>query len=569
MGRRMFKTIKSKLIGIGTAIILFVAVLIGAVSLYTIDRITVCNAVENINKVADYNAETLNRVLLQCEDVVNYSGVYIEKHADYERLKSGEIRRELADDILSGMKPTMISNKSVSAYYVVFSNDVTGDGMNTIYRRRGNVFATYYEKGVFSMQASLMSQGHGISWALGNTQGIWAEPHYDIAKRQNVISYLKPVFVDGKLVAITGIDLNIGTILDRFISMNMYPSEQVFLADKKNTIHYHSWNVAGVDADHNGPNEDGADTLAVSNGKILHVYSRGERAYARVSKDLQNGMELMVSVDVDDIYRERNNMMVIIVVFIVVVVLLALGFLCVNVKHLTDRINKLADVSERFVRGEVTALDEMESSGNDEIAKLSRIMNASFYTLRGYMDSMERLSYTDGLTGLYNRMGMDKFIPEWMDAGKFDTMAMAAIDLDNFKTINDTYGHAAGDKALVTLSENLQNFYRDLNALVGRNGGDEFLILIKDADPQWLEENMRQLHEMDMSFEFDGHTISFTLSIGYSTYPFQARNLHELQRQSDEALYAVKLSGRNNYRRYDESCSEMRKRNMEAKNDVL
>lgn len=564
----MFNTIKARLIGIGAAIILVVALLIGSVSLYTIHRITISNAVDNINKVADYNTESLNRVFLQCEDVVDFSSVYIGKHANYEMLKSRKSRQDLAEDILTGMKSSMFSNKSVCSYYVVFSDDITGDGMNIIYRRRGDNFVAYNEKGVYGVQASLLEYGHGTSWALGNSRGVWTDPHYDMARRRNVISYLKPIFVDGKMVAISGIDLNIETILDKFISMNMYKSEQVFLANKKNTVHYHTWNVTGVDANHNGAQEDGSETIAVSNGEILHVYSRGEKEYARVTKDLQNGMDLMVSVDLDDLYTERNNMMVIIVAFIFVVILLALGFLWVNIYHFTGRINKLADVSERFVRGEVTALDEMERNGEDEIARLSRIMNASFYTLRGYMDNMERLSYTDGLTGLYNRMGMDKFIPEWMDAGKFDTMAMAAIDLDNFKTINDTYGHAAGDKALVTLSMNLQNFYRDINALVGRNGGDEFLILIKDADPQWLEENMRQLHEMDQSFEYDGHTISFTLSIGYSTYPFQASNLHELQRQSDEALYAVKLTGRNNYMRYDESCTELRQQTMDAKNEI-
>lgn len=564
----MFNTIKAKLIGIGTVIILFVALLIGSVSLYTINRITVGNAVENINKVADFNADSLNRMFSQCEDAIDFAGKYIEKYSDGEMFKSKEHRQEITTDILTGMKSTLFSHKSVSGYYIVFPDDITGDGINTIYRRRGADFTSYDEKGVYSMVASLMNYGHGASWALGNARGVWTEPHYDRSRRRNVISYLKPIFHGDKMVAIAGVDLSVETILDRTISMDIYKTEQIFLADKMNTEHYHTWNVAGVTADHNGVQENGTATLAVNNGKILHVYKRGETDYARVTKDLKIGMDLMVSVNVDEIYKERNNMMVIIISFMIFVVLLAVGFLWTNIHHLTDRINKLADVSERFVRGEVTALDEMERTGDDEIARLSRIMNASFYTLRGYMDNMERLSYTDGLTGLHNRMGMDKFIPEWMDAGKFDTMAMAAIDLDNFKTINDTYGHAAGDKALITLSMNLQNFYRDTNALVGRNGGDEFLILIKDADPQWLEENMRQLHEMDQSFEFDGHTISFTLSIGYSTYPFQASNLKELQRQSDEALYAVKLTGRNNYMRYDESCSELRQKMADKKDDV-
>ncbi|MDO5516490.1 MAG: diguanylate cyclase [Clostridium sp.] len=154
----------------------------------------------------------------------------------------------------------------------------------------------------------------------------------------------------------------------------------------------------------------------------------------------------------------------------------------------------------------------------------------------------------DGLTRLYNKTNTEFFIDEYIkEEGKHKSGGLFILDLDDFKSINDKMGHINGDKALTIVAENLRRVFGE-NNIIGRVGGDEFIVLLKDADYNQIVKCAEKIAEVfknkyaDPDFESDLST-----SIGISMYPQDGSSFKELYKNADKALYNTKLKGKNGY----------------------
>lgn len=159
-------------------------------------------------------------------------------------------------------------------------------------------------------------------------------------------------------------------------------------------------------------------------------------------------------------------------------------------------------------------------------------------------EKLETLSITDALTGLSNRGHITRRINEEIrKSERYGTrFSLVMVDLDHFKTINDSYGHHMGDMALQTVARVLKENLRDID-LVGRFGGEEFLILLPSTDLEHgylLAERIRKNIE---SMTWESNLINITISGGIAEY--QGESDTELLRKVDELLYKAKAGGRN------------------------
>ncbi len=155
------------------------------------------------------------------------------------------------------------------------------------------------------------------------------------------------------------------------------------------------------------------------------------------------------------------------------------------------------------------------------------------------------MAVTDSLTGLYvRRYFMVKLQEEIHRAERYNKpLSVVMVDLDRFKKINDTYGHDAGDRALKTISQFFQKNIRDIDA-IGRYGGEEFVMLIPDADKKaafCLAERLRkELAKVKLE-----DLPPITISLGIATYPSDGTDIEELIKKADAAMYEAKRKGRN------------------------
>ena len=161
------------------------------------------------------------------------------------------------------------------------------------------------------------------------------------------------------------------------------------------------------------------------------------------------------------------------------------------------------------------------------------------------------LAHTDALTDIYNRYGFDALAERIIAKNPNAHFVAALLDIDDFKLINDIYGHAYGDRALKSLADSMKSFFPS-DALLGRNGGDEFCILLPNHTCEDVKELLRKFTMTPKTFSCKGKEHPFYISLGYAEYPTSASSRSQLIRCADAALYAIKLHGKNGCMAYKE-----------------
>jgi diguanylate cyclase (GGDEF)-like protein/PAS domain S-box-containing protein len=175
--------------------------------------------------------------------------------------------------------------------------------------------------------------------------------------------------------------------------------------------------------------------------------------------------------------------------------------------------------------------------------------------MKAHERQLEHLARYDRLTGLPNRVLLADNMQQAMARARRHghTLAIAFIDLDGFKAVNDTYGHAAGDELLVSVAHRLTKVLRTEDTLA-RIGGDEFVAIITDLpdEKSCVSTLNRILDAASREFRLGAATASVSASIGVTFYP-QAEEIDgdQLERQADQAMYEAKISGRNQYKFFD------------------
>ncbi|WP_313070248.1 EAL domain-containing protein [Melaminivora sp.] len=173
---------------------------------------------------------------------------------------------------------------------------------------------------------------------------------------------------------------------------------------------------------------------------------------------------------------------------------------------------------------------------------------------RAQEQQLERMAHYDALTGLANRVLLERRLREGMQqCDAYGTqLGVGYLDLDGFKPINDRLGHAAGDRLLVQVAERLKRTVR-LSDCVARLGGDEFVILLHGLPGHAAcEQRMRALLEsIAMPYILDGERVMLTASIGYTLYPDDGADGDTLLRHADQAMYIAKQAGRNRFHAFD------------------
>ncbi|MDP2850278.1 MAG: diguanylate cyclase [Sulfuricurvum sp.] len=195
-----------------------------------------------------------------------------------------------------------------------------------------------------------------------------------------------------------------------------------------------------------------------------------------------------------------------------------------------------------------------------EVKNIENYFNKMLDSIQDYYEKLQELSDRDYLTGLYNRRKFEEFLTyEVMRSVRHHhKFTVLMIDLDNFKYINDTYGHASGDLVLKEVTNIFESNLRNADILA-RIGGDEFAVILPETPYEngyAVVEKLRSSLEMTpISLMFDH--VSLTASFGIAEYPEQGENITALLTGSDLAMYKAKRAGKNTIARADQSDQEM------------
>jgi len=188
-----------------------------------------------------------------------------------------------------------------------------------------------------------------------------------------------------------------------------------------------------------------------------------------------------------------------------------------------------------------------------------------FYALRRvderiyqHQNQLFDLAHTDTLTGLPNRQLLGDRLTQAMNGAKRrkSRVAVVFLDLDNFKHINDSYGHSVGDQLLQSVAERVKQSLRQEDTIV-RQGGDEFVLILENIKDNRALSRVAEklLQAFDHPFKLAQVEVTITTSIGISLYPDDGENTEVLLRNADSAMYQAKEKGRNNFEYYSKGLT--------------
>ncbi len=214
---------------------------------------------------------------------------------------------------------------------------------------------------------------------------------------------------------------------------------------------------------------------------------------------------------------------------------------------------RIANIDNRYLwcRLRTTVLSDEHGKPARVIGTLSDIDSAK----RNYLVLQEQ-AQRDSLTGLLNKAATQAAVRSYLDGPDNKGCALLMIDLDNFKGINDRLGHLFGDTVLTRVAHTIRRLFRS-GDVIGRVGGDEFMVLMKDTcEGKLIEERCRQLLEgLDNLFPQDDESCQVGCSVGVALSPDHGASFQELFHRADQALYHAKQSGKSCFTIYEDNLN--------------
>lgn len=237
-------------------------------------------------------------------------------------------------------------------------------------------------------------------------------------------------------------------------------------------------------------------------------------------------------------------------------------------------VRRLADAAHLVEEGRYDQV-ALDSQRSDEIGDLIRAFARMSESVTRHDRDIRRMAYGDALTGLPNRLALrellDQRILSLQSSG--GELALLFIDLDDFKRVNDTLGHDAGDLVLTRFASRVRDAAVRIgggHAEVARFGGDEFVALLQGSDVRTLSSRVADavIAELQQPVDVHGREVYLGVSVGITLYPFDASSAAMLLKNGDIAMYQAKVAGKNCYRFYSRAMDQAVERRVQIEHDL-
>ena len=247
---------------------------------------------------------------------------------------------------------------------------------------------------------------------------------------------------------------------------------------------------------------------------------------------------------------------------------------------LVQPIKQLGDAAREIEAGNFS-LPVPQTNREDELGDLVRTFGRMRESVAKHDRDIRRVAYSDALTGLSNRLAfresLDQRLRSLQGAGR--QLALVFADLDDFKRVNDTLGHEAGDEVLLQIAGRIDRAVKAIagaDAMVARFGGDEFVILLQAGDDEPDGDVRTMVTELAKGLVADlgeplilhGRQVFLGSSVGVALFPDDASSASLLMKNGDIAMYQAKVAGKNCYRFYSRTMDQAVERRMRMEHDL-
>lgn len=523
--------------------LLALSILISGVSFFFVSGSLNTNIAATMNNLTTSEGAKLDQNLMQIEDSVNaMSALATESISSTSVVRDLEQRKKLVQRIEKLFQQTGQSISMVQANYMIFSLNITGREDGFLYTRDG-MSGEMKKRNLTNIRHYKEDDVEHVGWYYQPIEAgkpIWMRPYFNKNQQKYLISYIYPVYVNGVFVCSLGMDMDFEMMIQKVDKIHFYQSGYAYLKNADHTEHYHAGflkgEVHGDEVDHGISNEE-LWNQSSSKGKVIR-YSYQGKDCVQTFVTLRNDLQLVLCDSYREVYGARRVLLKIQIFICVFFSALAITIAFIFMKKIIVPLRMLTAAVVSIKEGVYTV--DLPKQAPNEIGTLTEGFRIALSALQDREENSHFVARHDGLTGLLNRYAYDVITDELCRSKR--QLAFIIMDVDKFKTINDTYGHEKGDHVLERVSELLKLAFPEACAHI-RMGGDEFVVLIQDISEKSAPEIVARVQLMNAELSKETASTpatSVSAGVAFSIQGFTLR----LYKKADTALYYTKNTTR-------------------------
>lgn len=469
--------------------------------------------IQNVEDTSGLLAYNINQIFLDASQLVDYIALDLAYNG-YKGLGRTKHLGDIKD-----------SHKEVLNAYVAYE-----DGTYEIYPDTALI------KGIDPRKRPWYTE------ALLSSVVVWSSPYVDVTSDELVVSGSKYVETEG-MNAVVGLDITLMALSKMIGDLKLGEYGWVGVLTDQHQF------VATSNQLYLGENLQVADDEALVHLKSAKDHFTTSQGVYFIQPLEYGHLNLVTFVSDEDINGSKSQGQRIFTLISTVILLFGISVALLIARRVTKPLVALKDV---MIASKVSGdMKPVEEGDNDEINTLIKAYNNLASHINDQQTLITSLAYSDELTGLANRHQFDLMMKEAVNSSH--QVAMFYVDLDNFKYINDSYGHQIGDEVLKHISEAL-TICCGQEAIMARLSGDEFGIgLVRYGSDEDLTDYAKQmLKTIRQPIELHHIAFNVTASIGISRYPEDALNYAELMANADIAMYSAKDQAKDRFALFSE-----------------
>ena len=498
---------------------LVVTVFIGGLSIYEVDQFVQIQTEDYINVTCEKNSSQINDIFGDMENSVHIMESYIldfiNSQADLEDAKKQIEILESSDEMFVDVAN---NTDGAVAYYFRFAPEISHNTFGLFYsKEKGKDVFVRFEPTDISIYDRNDTEHVGWYWQPYDAgKPIWMMPYYNQNNDIYMISYVVPLYYNNEFFGVVGMDFDYTVLTEKVHNMKIYQNGFAHLEFDGNVIHDDNYE------------------------EYVKAFENPDR-YLSVSKELKNGMTLVLSASYNDIRQIRYDIAFkILFVVLLLAVLFSLMAIFI-IRKIVYPLKALTDASVKMSDGDYDV--EIVHSNTYEIKLLSNAFENMVLKLKEHEKLQHLLAYRDSLTGLRNTNSYWAWITDFDKEIETKDMVFGVMvfDINYLKETNDRYGHDVGNKLIVRAAHLISNIFK--RSPVFRIGGDEFLVILQNRDldelPQLLE-----MFDAECSNELvvaEKEEIPVSIAKGFAGYDSEKdQNFIDVFNKADDAMYENK-----------------------------
>lgn len=537
------KSIQTKFIVLILSGLTALALVMGGFSIWIVNRVETEDARIMMNQTCREQALQLDSQLNLVEQAVTVIHGYAQRQLNVSQLTENKIYANSYTEKVRSLAVSIASHTdgAISVYFR-YNPQFIGNG------KGGFFFAREHAEGKFMgriptdiLTYSASDEGY-VGWyytAVQAETGTWMRPYYNKNLKKEVITYVVPLYEQGQLIGVIGIDVDFSEFVTVAQDIRLYKTGKAQLACLRNkTLYYRG----------EGDAEISRNTLSErlyqemqqeTYTDALSEYVADGKKYMVSFHPLRNQMRLIVYAPTNEINAQRNYLISGCII-LTIVIPCAMTLLSIKItRRIVLPLKELTVASERFARGEWDV--SIQCDTQDEVKCLTDSITKMAAETQKYIKAINKMAYQDGLTGVKNKACYMDFVEALSASGVHEESeyAVLVLDVNGLKWVNDTYGHEMGDELIVSASRYICEIFS--HSPVFRVGGDEFVVIMTDDECRKKEELLEMvrasLHHKIINQE---KNIALSIASGLASYPADGENYEAIFRMADERMYQNK-----------------------------